>query len=289
MKLAIGTAQFGLNYGAFNDSGKISRVNVSSILSRASAHGIDLLDSAQAYGVSESVLGSIPASQEFKIVTKCPALTGIENPEKALARYFQSSLERLGAEKIYGYLLHRSEDLEGEHGKDIWRVLCGLRDSGKVKKIGISAYSAEELINLLQHYPMSLVQIPAHALCDWYFSAQIAQMREQTGIEIHSRSTFLQGFLLSDPEQLRGYFAKWRSLLIAFRARAKTLGLTPLQAALGAVYSQPAIDKIIVGVDSEAQLCEIIAAIANNKFDNEAFRDIVSIDQGLVDPRQWKV
>ena len=56
-KLALGTVQFGMDYGINNPAGRISYPNVLKILSEARSAGVQLLDSAFAYGESEPVLG----------------------------------------------------------------------------------------------------------------------------------------------------------------------------------------------------------------------------------------
>ena len=58
-KIALGTAQLGLNYGINNSSGKPSHQEIESILNFALSQGIDTLDTAIAYGDSETVLASV--------------------------------------------------------------------------------------------------------------------------------------------------------------------------------------------------------------------------------------
>jgi len=45
-RIAIGTAQFGLNYGVSNSSGQVSQANIESILNVARSYGIDTLDAS---------------------------------------------------------------------------------------------------------------------------------------------------------------------------------------------------------------------------------------------------
>ena len=70
MKIGIGTAQFGLNYGVSNQQGKTSPLEVKNILNLALDHDIYVLDTAPAYGESEDVLGKIlPPGNSLKIIT----------------------------------------------------------------------------------------------------------------------------------------------------------------------------------------------------------------------------
>ena len=64
-KLAIGTVQFGMNYGIANNSGKINYNEAKSILEYAENVGADTLDTAIIYGDSESTLGEFLISKKL--------------------------------------------------------------------------------------------------------------------------------------------------------------------------------------------------------------------------------
>ncbi len=59
MKLALGTVQFGLDYGVANQSGRISFSDAKTIIEQSAISGIDTLDTAIAYGASETTLGHV--------------------------------------------------------------------------------------------------------------------------------------------------------------------------------------------------------------------------------------
>lgn len=73
MKLALGTAQFGLNYGIANKTGRVPPNEVRKILAEAARRGMDVLDTAIAYGESESMLGEIGVPN-WRVVSKLPAV-----------------------------------------------------------------------------------------------------------------------------------------------------------------------------------------------------------------------
>ena len=75
MKLALGTAQFGLPYGVANTSGQVDRTTAAAILNHARSEGIDSLDTAAVYGISEQVLGEVGVT-DWRIVTKLPEVPG---------------------------------------------------------------------------------------------------------------------------------------------------------------------------------------------------------------------
>ena len=58
-KIALGTAQFGLNYGVKNTTGKVKKEDIESILSLARDNNINIIDTAISYGTSEKILGEL--------------------------------------------------------------------------------------------------------------------------------------------------------------------------------------------------------------------------------------
>lgn len=280
MKLALGTAQFGLNYGNFGDRRQVEVSEVMSILARAREAQIELLDTARAYGQSETVLGTAKAADHFQIVTKCPPLARESDPVVALQAAFESSCNALDVKRIAGYLLHNAEDIECP---GVWDALEALVASERVERIGVSVYGYDEAERLCRRFPLTLVQLPANVLVPWY--AERGLPRE---VEVHVRSVFLQGFLLSDPAQLPERFQPWRTTLETFHARAAQFGLTPQAAALAPLLQSPFIDRVVVGVESLSQLNQILDAISaidpNRPLDLGQYPDVST---ALTDPRTW--
>ena len=67
-KIALGTVQFGLKYGIGNIKGRTNSVEVSKILDSAYSHGVRVVDTAQAYGESEKVLGCVAEKKCEKLI-----------------------------------------------------------------------------------------------------------------------------------------------------------------------------------------------------------------------------
>ena len=111
MKLALGTAQFGLDYGLSNTSGQVKIPEVKSILEEAKKYNIDTLDTAIAYGNSESVLGEIGVDK-FNVVTKLPPIPkDISDIDLWVNNQVKSSFKKMHVNSVSGLLLHKSSDL----------------------------------------------------------------------------------------------------------------------------------------------------------------------------------
>ena len=68
-KFALGTVNFGLDYGISSTSGYISPEEVKKVLNYASSKDINFLDTAYDYGVSEKILGKSNIL-DFNVITK---------------------------------------------------------------------------------------------------------------------------------------------------------------------------------------------------------------------------
>ena len=70
-KLALGGAQFGMRYGIANATGQPPCSVIAQIFRKASKSGVSLIDTAQAYGDSEAVVGRMLGEYAgFRVVTK---------------------------------------------------------------------------------------------------------------------------------------------------------------------------------------------------------------------------
>lgn len=286
-KIALGTVQFGLSYGAFNTAGQVPPDEVARLLSRAAEGGVALLDTAHAYGRSEDVLGEVGAAGRFRIVTKVPALNEQASAE-AVHRFVADSLQRLRTDRVDGLLLHRAADLLGPQGTEVWSALVALRDAGRVGRIGVSGYGADEVLQVLDRYPIGLVQLPINVFDRRHQQAGVLARCRAQGVEVHARSAFLQGFALADPAALTPHLSAYATVLAAFDQRCRDLGLSRLAGALHAVADLPEVDQVVVGVDRLAQLDEILAAATTPAPGLGAWDGLGSDALELIEPGRWR-
>lgn len=281
MKLALGTVQFGLDYGIANDAGRATDPEIAAILATSRQAGIDMLDTAIAYGDSESRLGAAGVSG-FSVISKLPAL---DDELTDIPAAVEGALARLGLPRLYGLLLHRAEDLLRPNGARIYAALQAVKARGLVEKIGISIYDPAELDVLLPRFSLDLVQAPYNVIDRRLQSSGWLDRLGAANVEVHTRSTFLQGLLLMPPERRPAKFAPWARLWSRWDGWLRETGLTPLQATLGFACGNAAIDRVLVGVDSANHLAEIIAAARAPG--PAAPDDLASDDRDLINPSHW--
>jgi hypothetical protein len=285
LKLALGTVQFGLPYGIANRSGQVGFAQAAAILERAREAGVDTLDTAIAYGSSETCLGEI-GIVEWQVVSKLPAIPdGCEDVAAWVHSCMDSSLNSLKIDKLHALLLHRPQELLGPSGHALHKAMLVQKDEGRVAKIGISIYGPEELEALAGHACLDLVQAP-FSIVDRRLAASgwLARLHDG-GTEIHTRSSFLQGLLLMEPDARPAQFARWQSLWDEWHRWLDWVGMTPLQACLSFALTQQQIDRVVVGVDSVEQLEEILAVAPGNE---ATFPEsLASTDIQLLNPSNW--
>jgi len=259
--IALGTVQFGKNYGVANNLGRVSQSEVSEILRTAAEAGISTLDTAISYGESEVVLGSCGVN-DWEIFTKLPIIPkDCSNIESFVIHEIEGSLSRLQVKSVQGLLLHRPEQLLGGDAGEIVRALRLIKSMGYVKKIGISIYSVNRLDELLGLDVCDLIQAPLNILDRQLVESGWSKRIKNLGLELHIRSVFLQGLLLMPLKKRPQKFNRWLHIWNQWEYWLDEAGLTPFQACLAYVFSVKDVDRIIFGVDSLKQLKELLNAV----------------------------
>ena len=283
-RLALGTVQFGQEYGIANRSGRVSLDEVARILEIARTAGIDTLDTAATYGDSEVRLGEIGVT-DWNLVSKLPEMpaditdvTGWSEASTAL------SLQRLGVESFDGLLLHRPRQLNGDRGDELLAALIGLRDSGVTRRVGISAYGPDDL-DAVWDDRFDLVQTPFNVLDRSLLNSGWLDRLVAGGVEVHTRSAFLQGLLVM--EERPPQFDRWGRLFDEWDHWLQAHSTTPVAACIGFSLAQPGIDRVVVGVDSAQQLQDVLAVV-DDPIPTPP-DTLLSNDPDLIDPSRWKL
>lgn len=123
----------------------------------AISRGVNWIDTAAAYGLghAEEVVGGaiaeLPETDRPLLFTKCGLIweageTTVRNDlsPASIRRECEESLRRLGVEAIDLYQMHWPT-WEGTEIEDSWATMAALVDDGKVRAIGLSNFSLEEL------------------------------------------------------------------------------------------------------------------------------------------------
>lgn len=280
-KLALGTVQFGMNYGINNSMGLPEDKDVSSILDYAYKNGINILDTAITYGNSEERLGKL-SKNNFQIISKFSGIYNFSDLKNELLK----SLSHLRIKKLYGFMFHNANDLI--ENPNMWDFLEKLKSLKKIKKIGFSIYDEKELNELLNSgFIPDIVQLP-YSILDRRLENSIIKLKNHN-VEIHVRSVFLQGLYFkkinSIPKKLKPlkpYLEKLYEICYSNNISISSLALT-------FVKQNKNIDKIVIGSDSVAQLKENISVMRYNLEPNiiKLVQEINVKEKELLNPVNW--
>ena len=255
------------------------------MMDHAWARGITVFDTAAAYGdgASERVIGAWLAARQpdpaaLVVATKLlPPYT----PEHVAASV-AGSLARLGRASLDLLFLHRW-DASAETPAAL-TALASLVRTGKVRALGGSNFSAEQLARVLQLQrdrgltPLSVLQ-NNHNLAIRGVDAELKQLCAAAGIAIMTFSPLGAGFLtgkhragvqagsrfelITGHQQLYFQAAAFRRLARLDAVAART-GRPQVELALAWALHQPQIATVLIGGRTPAQLDQAFAALGVN-------------------------
>lgn len=284
-KLVLGTVQFGLDYGITNTAGQLSDDQVAEMIKFATNSGIEIFDTAADYGDSQKRMGVLaPPGNKPNFVTKFSLAP--DGAEPTHENIYLNSMDLLKVEDLYGVLFHKLKDLADPRFAQALNILRSGRENGLISRIGVSIYNLEDLKLALEVFPdLDLLQLPANILdLNLLDSEEVVQLKSR-GVEVHVRSVFLQGLLLTNPMKLSDYFEPLKPALFQLNTVAADKNMSVLELVLAKIRLQNSVDAVIVGATSLLELEQITRAW-NSESDFEDF-DLVHVPQDLLDPRAW--
>lgn len=288
MKFVLGTVQFGLEYGINNNRGKPSDEEVKSILDYAYNQGLIFLDTAEAYGDAQQRIGYYHnrVKHRFNIITKYSSQ--IDLPASIVKRV-EYNLSTLKVDRLYSYMFHSFDEYKlyySEFREDLKNMVNG----GLIEKIGVSVYTNEEAMQVLDDDSISLIQLPFNLLDNLNKREVVLLRAKERRVEIHTRSVFLQGLFFKELSHLSDSLHSIEPYLKQIRQVKHESNISMQDLALNYVLHQEMISKVLIGVDSLLQLQENIES-SNSQIDESIIRKIDEIDVkeiGLLNPVNWK-
>lgn len=294
-ELCLGTVQFGMYYGVNNAIGRQPTKNeVFTMLDYAFSHGIDIIDTACAYGEAELLLGTYfkqrRSMSDIRLISKlrpniieADMFVGEKVNEEC-----KGSLMRLGVEQLDGYLLHTPEYI---YNGDILAALSRLKKDGYVKHIGVSIYDLKEGYAALDTGIMDYIQLPYSILDQRGIKDGFIKRAKKEGIKIFTRSAFLQGLLLMDGKAIPVHLQKTVPYLAIMDRIIKKYRVDKVAAILQFVKEEQDIDYLVFGVETKKQLVENIDKAKNPIVPKECILELKSkidnVEDSVILPSLW--
>jgi len=286
-KIAIGTANFGMQYGIANSRGKLSKNSVAEILGLAKSLGITCLDTANAYGESQKVLGEFGV-RDWRVVSKISSVPqNCNDIDSFVCAQIDLILSSLSLSDFETVLVHNSKDLTGEFGDEVYEALNAAKARGQVEKIGVSIYDPSDLESITSRFKLDVVQAPINVFDNRLQDSGWLDRLATMDVEVHARSVFLQGVLLSAVAQSNDFFKPWKTAFEEWNRFAESSGTSALMNCIKHVNSFDKVTFAVVGVDSAKDLSEVFDAFFEQpqRIDEGNF----SVDSQLINPACWSI
>lgn len=270
---AIGGGNWEFAWGPQDDDESIAAIH------RALDLGINWIDTAAIYGLghSEEIVAKAlkSASHRPLVFTKCSmrwhADRSIYRSLKAasLVEELENSLRRLGVETIDLYQMHwPNPESEIEEG---WEALARCREQGKVRYIGVSNFSVDQMKRAYKIAPITSLQ-PPYSMLRRAVEAEILPFAQANNIGVINYSPMVSGLLTGKmtAERVAAFPADdWRRRAVEFNEPRLSRNLklveflreigdghhvSPGVVAVAWTLHHPAITAAIVGGRSAVQM-----------------------------------
>ncbi len=278
-KLVIGSANFTKKYGV--TSSKIKQHEIYKILNLAKKNGVYKIDTAETYLKKKNIFKNI--DKKFRFYSKL-----LPNSSWVSLEFCQKKIENhlnfFDRKKIDILFFHDIKILFSKNGEQIFKNLEILKKKNFFNKIGLSIYDTDCLKFLNSKYDFDVIQIPYNVLDKRILTSGWFSKLKNQGKEVHVRSIFLQGLLVSNLSYRIKYFRKWKKIFDSWFQFLKSKNISPIDYCLNDVLTND-FDQIVIGINNSENLKKIInfKNIEKNKMISFSFND-----KKLIDPRKWK-
>lgn len=197
--LVLGGAQFGMDYGATNLTGKLLSNDIEKIISEYIDSGFRYIDTSSEYGDSQYLIGKNKHKLIVNTKLKYIDLKREYKKEEVflfLEKSFEKSLMELNGKEIDVLFIHQMDIIGSEYCDYYFDFLKSIKFKGLIKRIGVSIYSEDDFKRCYNYYDvLDVVQAPINIFNRSIYD-EFKDVCEINDISIQARSIFLQGVLL---------------------------------------------------------------------------------------------
>ena len=296
MELCLGTVQFGMDYGVFNQPKKDADYCIR-CLDYATQNGIRAIDTATAYGTAEEVTGQFIRKRTIsrdKLWISTKFLPNIldtcspEDYEDIIETNLIKSLTILGLEYVDAYFLHSSRYA---FRPDILNALSYVQKKGLAVNVGVSVYDPEEAKACFESDCVDYIQVPYSVFDHRMKDAGVFEKQNRGICKIDTRTAFVKGLIKLREEQVPEHLAKAKPILRKLDEIVKKTGYSRIELALGYIKNEPNVNHLVFGIRNLEQLKEDILAFEKN-ISRDVFelldKEFSGITADLVVPSLWK-
>lgn len=226
--------------------------------------GVNLIDTAAAYWLSEERIGKALASRrsEFVLATKwgewCDESGSVyDYSPPAMWKFLESSLTKLNTDVIDLYQIH-SAPLDVIQSGEALAEMQKAREQGKIRFIGLSCGEAEALA-AIESGGYDTIQISYNVL-GRSMENRVLPMALSANTGVLIKDGLAAGRLTDKIHRLGDEHAALKGRVAALQSLAEGWGMSLNELALRFVLSNPAVSSVIAGTRSSEHLLDNIRA-----------------------------
>ena len=294
-EISLGTVELGMDYGipVRGEHRQPSEAEATHLLNRALDLGINLIDTARAYGESEAIIGRALKSRrnEYVLATKIGSLSWEGYTSKKLRERVETSitelLRTLQTDIIDLLYIHNATSELIQCG-EIVEIMQRAQQVGYVRFIGTTTYGEAAPLAALTDGRFDCVQV-AYNLLDRQFEERVLPLAKENDVGVVIRSVLLKGALTYRyahlPEELR----ELREAVERVNSLCSAQGNNLPELAYRYVLAHPAVSTALVGTGRTHELQETVSFAGGGVISPELLDDlreiVVSPDQ--LNPGTW--
>lgn len=242
----MGGVSAGMHWGQQDD-----RASIDTIL-RAVDQGINWLDTAGAYGRghSEEVVGMAlkELSKPIIITTKCGSTQEDDIKPESVRAQCEASMKRMGIDVIDLFLAHWPRPIE--YMEAGWQTCSDLVKEGKVRYIGVSNFTIEQMEKIQPIHPIAAME-PPYSMIQRGIEDEILDYCRNHNMGVVTYSPLQQGVLTETLKSIELDEGDFRRNNPNFKEPVLSLnlelvnGLTPIAKKYGGSVAQLAIAWVL--------------------------------------------
>ena len=277
MKLRLGTVQFGMDYGVIGQK-KPSLDYCVNCLDYATQNGITAIDTAEAYGTAQEVVGAflqkktIPR-ESLNISTKFkPNVLDDFQPgeyKKVIVERLEATLRTLHTDYVDAYLFHSARYV---FNQEMLEALNSVVDMELARTVGVSVYEPDEALECIRNPLIKFTQFPYSLFDHRMKDAGVFEAAVNSDCNIEVRSAFIQGLILLDEEEIPEFLAEAKPIIKKLKKIAADTGISRVALAMAYIKRERIVSHLVFGVDSIEQLKEDIEL-----FNQDTPKDVLAI------------
>lgn len=290
--IGLGCVELGIEYGAPGSTMPPPDEDAAvRFVQNALELGVTLLDTAPAYGRSETIVGRAIAGQRDRAILVTKVEVPVDGDGPAVARHVDESVRRslaaLRTDHVDVLLLHSppANQLRDPFAVEAVRQ---QQELGRTRFVGASTYGAETAAAAVAGALHDVVQVELSPL-DRRLVGTIGQALK-AGVGVIARSVLLKGVLTSRAHALPDSLGPLRDAALELARLAADASLTLPELAYRFVLGSTDVSTALVGTSSLAELQSVVAAVDRGPLPAPlvtALERIEIADRRLLDPRTW--